>query len=190
MNMATRQWLVPLVAAVAVLVVIAVIWQQRPGDGSEDVGFAGGGTGQAVPPSGGGEPGDPGSDDGVEPVEPPHGDPSEDPPPDTDSGSIAVDSFYRHDGRHLSLNYTNGVPECYGEAGRPRVEERDDAVVVRIPRINLDPNPDKVCIEIALMGTVDITLDSPLGSRPVLDAARDGFQVPEAAAPYNADQAK
>ncbi len=190
MNIASRQWLIPIVAAVTVLGVIAVIWQLRPGRGVDDAGFAGGDTGQVAPPSGGGSSGDPGEEPGKEPVDPPHGDPSETPPPDTDRRSIAVDSYYRHDGRHLSLNYTNGVPACYGRAKTPEVEERADAVVVRIPRTPVKPDPDRACIEIALMGSIDVVLDEPLGRRAVLDAARDGYEVPEAASPYESDQAK
>lgn len=187
MSTSVRRWLVPLVAALAVLVVVGVIYQQRPEATGEDVGFAGGGdgAGQGSPPYSGS---DPGSVGGVEPVEPPTGDPGD--LPDVALGMIAVDSFYRYDATHLALNYVNGVPECYGDAGTPRVEETADAVVVTIPRTAVENDGDRACIDIALLGSVDVTLSSPLAGRPVLDGARDRFQVPEAAAPNSSDQAE
>ena len=93
-----------------------------------------------------------------------------------------------YDATHLALNYANGVPECYGAAGTPRVEESADAVVVTIPRTPVRVDGKRACIDIAMLGTVDITLDSPLAGRPVLDGARDGARVAEAAAPNDPDQ--
>lgn len=196
MSTGARRWLVPLVAALAVLVVVGVIWQQRPGATGGDAGFAGGGdAGQGSPPYAGTEPGSPGTEPvapdspgGLEPVAPPAGDPGD--LPDIDVGMIAVDSFYRYAPTHLALNYVNGVPECYGKAGTPLVEETPEAVVVSIPRTPVKGSEDRVCIDIALMGTVDITLSSPLAGRPVLDGARERTAVREAAAPYDADQAE
>jgi hypothetical protein len=182
-NRAPR-WLVPLVAALAVLAVVGVIWQQRPGATGGDSGFAGGGdSGQGSPPYAGVEPGSPG-------VEPPPSDRSgTGDVPDADQGSIAVTSFYRYDATHLALNYTNGIPECYGAAGTPRVEETPDAVVVTIPRTPVKSTGDRACIDIAMLGTVDVTLASPLAGRPVLDGARQRTEVDEAAAPNDPNQA-
>jgi hypothetical protein len=198
--------LVPVLAALAVLAVVAVMWAQRPGSSGDDLGYAGAGTGQGSPPydgSGGGsvapgepgvgEPGAPGVEPGVPGVEP--GSPVA--PPGTpsggggtvDSGTIAVDSYYAFDPTHLALNYTNGVPECYGAAGTPRVEESADAVVVTIPRTPVRTDGKRACIDIAMLGTVEVTLDAPLAGRAVLDGARDGARVHEAAAPNDPDQA-
>ena len=193
--------MVPLLAALAVLAVVAALWTQRPGASGGDVGFAGGGTGQGTPPYGGSEPGSPGTDAPVaaEPGAPvASGEPGADEPgaPSdggggrVDSGTIAVDSFYRYDATHLALNYANGVPECYGAAGTPRVEETADAVVVTIPRTPVRTDGKRACIDIALLGTLDITLDAPLAGRPVLDGARDGAPVDEAAAPNDPAQAR
>ena len=205
MSTGARRWLVPLAAALAVLAVVAALWQQRPGTSGGDVGFAGGGdSGQGSPPSAGTEPGSPGSPGVVEPAPagPPDGsgDGAGSGPADgsgsgtgwgdVDRGRIAVTSFYRYDATHLAINYTNGVPECYGSAGVAQVEETADAVVVTIPRIPARNRTGRACIDIALLSSLDITLAEPLGGRPVLDGARGRAEVEEAAAPFSSDQAQ
>lgn len=189
------------VAVLAVIVVGVVVWRQS-GTESADSAFAGGSDpGQGAPPVSGVEPGSPGSGSGVpgEPGEPgsaPPGSGAEVPPPGDEppaqvaEGYIPLASFYRYDARHLALNYYNGIPECYGKAGEPRVEERADAVVVAIPRTPPTGSKDTACIEIAVAGVVDITLAEPLGDRVVLDAAQGDVEVEEAAAPHNPDQAR
>lgn len=197
MSTGARRWLIPLAAALAVLAVVAALWQQRPDASGGDVGFAGGGdSGQGSPPSAGTEPGAPGSPGVVEPAPagPPDG--SGAGPTDgtgsgeVDRGRIAVTSFYRYDATHLAINYTNGVPECYGSAGVPQVEETAEAVVVTIPRIPARNRTGRACIDIALLSSLDITLAEPLGGRPVLDGARGRAEVEEAAAPFSSDQAQ
>lgn len=186
MSTGTRRWLIPLVAALAVLAVIAVMWQQRPG-ASDEVG-AGSDGGGGAPPYAGVEPGSPGQGDDLtpQPVEPP-GDGGG---VDADYGTIAVDSFYRYDETRLALNYTNGIPECYGKAGTPLVEETADSVRVTVPRTPPTGDGDTACIDIALMASVDITLERPLGDRVVLDGSRDDAKVKEAASPHDPEQAQ
>ena len=195
MRTGAPRWLVPLMAALAVLAVVGVFWQVRPGS-EQDAGFADGGdAGQGSPPYAGTEPGSPGI-----------GEPSPDEPgsspgsgtgsspgtgsADVDQGAIAVSSFYSYDATHLAINYTNGVPECYGDAGTPKVEESPDSVVVTIPRIPVKSTGDRACIDIALLSSVDVALDAPLAGRPVLDGSRDRAEVEQAAAPFSSDQAK
>lgn len=193
--MGARRWLVPLMAALAVVAIVAAIWTQRPGSSGQDAGFASGGdSGQGSPPYAGTEPGSPGSPGADEPAEPPTDAPGTGSggagTGDVQQGTIAVSSFYAYDATHLAINYTNGVPECYGEAGTPKVEERADAVVVTIPRIPAKSTGDRACIDIALLSSLDLTLDAPLAGRRVLDGSRDGTQVDQAAAPFSSDQAK
>ena len=189
MSTGARRWLIPLAAALAVLAVVAALWQQRPGASGGDVGFAGSGdSGQGSPPSAGTEPGAPGPPGVVEPA--PAGPTDGTGSGEVDRGRIAVTSFYRYDATHLAINYTNGVPECYGSAGVPRVEETADAVVVTIPRIPAKQRAGRACIDIALLSSLDITLAEPLGERPVLDGARGRAEVEEAAAPFSSDQAQ
>jgi len=192
-----QRWWIPVLAAVAVLAVIVVgvgVWRDSGSDPAGN-GFAGGGSGgsgdgQGAPPRSGTEPGDPGSAPGGEPG-------SEVPPQDgTDTGEthgadpdlIALDSFYSYDARHLALNYYNGVPACYGKAGEPRVEERADRVVVAVPRTPPTGSKGTACIEIALAGSVKVTLAEPLGDRAVVDAAT-GRTLDEAASPHDEEQA-
>lgn len=190
-----QRWWVPALAAVAVLAVIAVGIGVLASPGSDDGegGFAGGGsdTGQGAPPYSGTEPGDPGSEPGGgEPGEPG----SEVPPADDGDGrsadpdTIALDSFYRYDARHLALNYYNGIPECYGEAGEPSVKEQADRVVVSVPRTPPTAPKGTACIEIAVAGSVKLTLSEPLGRRLVVDAATDRV-LDEAASPFDEEQA-
>lgn len=188
-----QRWWIPALAAVAVLTVVAVgigVLGSTGSDGGGS-GFAGGGgdAGQGAPPYSGTEPGDPGSAPGGEP-----GEPGEVPPVDDGDGRpvdpdlIALESFYRFDARHLALNYYNGVPECYGKAGEPRVVERDDRVEVAVPRTPPTAPKNTACIEIALAGSVRVTLAEPLGRRRVVDAAT-GRTLDEAASPIDEEQA-
>lgn len=200
MNAAVQRWWIPVLAAGAVLAVLALGVGALGWSGQDDAtnGFADGGTepGQGAPPYSGTEPGDPGSAPGSAPGGAP-GPGGEVPPPDdgsdgdgrpADPDLIALDSFYRYDARHLAVNYYTGVPECYGEAGEPRVEEREDRFVVALPRTPPTAPKNTACIEIALAGSVDVTLSEPLGDRAVVDAAT-GRTLDEAASPFDEEQA-
>lgn len=179
MSPAISRVLVPVAAAVAVLLVVVVVWQQLSADpdsaGSADGGAAGAGSPPQVEPGDPGDAGDP-ADGNLEPI-PDGGDrgaPDDQGYPAAD-GTIAATGFHQYGPTRLAILYTNGVPACYGKAGEPEVEETDDAVRVTIPRIGPPKSAeDQACIEIALMGHVDVTLEAPLGGRAVLDGARDG----------------
>lgn len=191
-----QRWWIPALAAVAVLAVIAVGVGVLSSSGSEDGegGFAGGGSGSPGP--GQGAPPYSGSDPGGKPGSEPGGGADGEVPPDggdgdgrpADPGLIALDGFYPYDARRLALNYYNGVPECYGEAGEPRVEEDTDRVLVAVPRTPATAPKGTACIEIAVAGSVEITLAEPLGDRKVVDAAT-GRTLREAASPYDEGQA-
>lgn len=177
MDARTRRWLVPVAAGAAVLAVVAVVWQQRPGG---DAGFAG-----STPPSAGGSavPGSPGTEE-------PDGDltpvPGPDQPPSP--GTQAVDSYFAYDATRLALNYTTGVPECYGTVGRPVVEETARAVTVTLPKIPPKGDRDVVCIDIALSRSVDIELDTPLGDRVVRDGSQGGKPIEPGSSPGDEGQ--
>ena len=165
--------LIPLAAAAAVVLLFvgvrALMSPTEDPAGSPPV--AGGGS-SAVP-------GDPGSSS----AEPPLGtDPS--PPQSTNPMAVVIDSFYKYDERRLAINYTIGVPECYGTIARPEVVETRRSVSVTLTRIPpKDLNKDTACIEIALLQSVDITLEAPLGDRTVLDGSFDGAEVRPGSAP-------
>lgn len=185
MSMRSRlsRWLVPAVAALAVLVVIAVVWQQRPGASGGEPGAGGAvggdgadgaGGGQGVPPYAGPSPGD---DDALVPLPEPPTDPSGGPGGDFDNGTIAAIGYHLFSGTRLGVIYTNGVPECYGTAGVPLVEETPEAVTVTIPRTMATVDKDVACIDIAVVDYVEVTLDSPVGDRSVLDGSRGGAKL-------------
>ena len=189
MNPALRRWLIPVAAAAAVLAVVAVMWLQQPDDSG---GFAGSPPpspdGSSVPgSSGSGAPGSPGSpgpdvpDGGLTPA------PGPDLPPAPDSQ--AIDSYFAYDASRLALNYTTGVPECYGKIGEPIVEETEAAVTVTLPKIPPKSSGDVACIDIALVKSVDIVLATPLGDRQVRDGSRDGATVKPGSAPNEEGQA-
>lgn len=179
--------LIPLAAALAVLVLTGGIWWATAGsgdEGSEAQPGAGIPAGEEPPgdkPSGGGSSGnvgsgtttDPGSGTPVEPA------PTQDPAPD----SVPIDSFYQRGPRTLGLNYAIGVPECYGTVTGVEVHETPRAVVLTLVRTPAEPSAD-ACIDIAMLETIDVQLDEPLGDRAVKDGAYEDKVVEEADATY------
>lgn len=157
-----------------------------PDSGSDDgvTGSDGGGSGGGVtgsPGSGPGstEPGFPGSADpgtGTQPDDSVHAMP-------TNPLAVRVDNYYRYDGQHVVLSYTIGVPECYGDIATPKVQEGSRSVTVTLTRVPPKVDGDVACIEIALLKTVDIELQQPLGDRVLRDGAFRGAQVPEGPPP-------
>jgi hypothetical protein len=142
-------------AGLVVLALIGGVWATLSHTGgTRPAGFARGGGPSAAP-------GGPGSPPG--PVIPSPG-----------SGSriasrVAIDSYYAYDARHLAINYTTGVPACYGHIRTPRVQESRTAVTVTLVR-SLPKVPREVaCIDMALVKSVRITLAAPLGDRVVRD---------------------
>lgn len=198
-----KRWLVPLAAAAAVLVLLGGLWWLAgPDSQNPDTAFAGGDTDSSSsgvsdgppgsvepgsPGSGGGSDGSPGSEPGSEPgLEPTPGTvgPA---PKQTNPMGVVIDSYHAYDADSLAINYTIGVPECYGEIGVPEVEETSRSVTVTLTRIPPKQSEDTVCIEIALLKTVDIELSSPLGDRVVRDGSFDGAVVRPGQVPSDDD---
>ncbi len=180
--MTRSRLLLPLAAALAVLVVLGGVWWASSGSGDPDEAAPGAGA-PAAPPSDGGASGDPGDPGAVEPVPTPP-----DLPMPSTPAAVGVDSYFPRSDYVVALNYAIGIPECYGKLGAPVVREKAGAVVVTLERIVPKQSGDVACIEIALMKSIDIRLDSPLGDRVVRDGSYGGKSVPKADAPYdNAD---
>ena len=188
MDAGLRRWLVPAGAALAVVLVVAAVWwSQRPGDPGPGFGSA------PAPPSASSVPGFPGQDGGGDPADPGQPDrpdggltpvPGPDAPPPPQAGTQAIEGWFARDDRTLALNYATGVPECYGTVGEPQVEETASTVTVTLPKTPPKSDREVVCIDIALMRSVDVTLQSPLGDRVVRDGSRDDTRIPRADAPY------
>ena len=179
-----RRFLVPLGAALALLALFVGV-RVLSGDSSPT------GRAESPPAAGGGssgsEPGNAGSQEPVpspEPTEPPSPEPTDPPPSTTNQRGVAIDSYYRYDGRRLAINYSIGVPECYGTIDVPDVVETADSVTVTLTLVPPKRvNKEVVCIDIALTKSVEITLEQPLGDREVVDGSYDRGEVAEASAP-------
>lgn len=172
-----KKFLVPLGAALALLALFAVV-RVLAGDSSST------GPPESPPAAGGGSSGsEPGNVGSAEPAPEPSPDPVEPVPSLTDPRGVAIDSFYAYDGRRLAINYSIGVPQCYGTIDVPDVVETADSVTVTLTRVPPKQNKEVACIDIALTKSVDITLEQPLGDRDVVDGSYDRGQVTEASAP-------
>ncbi|MFD4322146.1 hypothetical protein [Streptomyces sp. NPDC058548] len=93
------------------------------------------------------------------------------PPGDGTQAARVVESVrVQGDGRELAVTFWGGVCSTY----TVQADEQPDRVTVRIIE---KTDPDRVCIMIAKDFTKTVTLKSPLGDRPVVDAA-SGEAVP------------
>ncbi|MFJ9429894.1 hypothetical protein ACIRQY_09520 [Streptomyces sp. NPDC101490] len=94
------------------------------------------------------------------------------PPSDGTAPARQVQSYRAEDGgRKLTVSFWGGVCSTYTVTA----EERPERVAVRI--VEKATEPGKVCVALAQEFTRTVTLDAPLGSRPVVDAA-SGETVP------------
>ena len=105
---------------------------------------------------------------GARPAEPRGG--LDDPRPTTIEGLTVVDD------QTLQVRFYNGVDACYG-VDRVEVAETPDSVGVAVFTGGLPEARGMVCIEIAELRSVTVTLEAPLGARTVVDAST-GAPVP------------
>jgi hypothetical protein len=69
----------------------------------------------------------------------------------------------------IAIHFETGVPECYGVDAT--ATEDDSAVTVELRTGTRADAVDKMCVMMAVFGTLEIPLDAPLGDRRVLSAA-------------------
>ena len=156
--------MLPVAVAVAVVLVVVAVLLATSGDDADQARSPDAGAGASPDPGG----------------TPPSPDSS---PPPTDGqagaedGTLRIDAYAEVGERQLALVYTNGVAECYGTVGRPRVTETAEAVTVTLPRTPPTGEEDTACVEIALISSVEVALAAPLGDRAVLDGSRDDAKV-------------
>jgi hypothetical protein len=86
-----------------------------------------------------------------------------------DPQPMQVQSWSRS-GDGLMVNFTSGVPECFGV--HVDVEETPDTVTVELAGGSQPESVGRICIMLAVFGTVEVPLQSPLGERQVLDKVR------------------
>jgi hypothetical protein len=85
-----------------------------------------------------------------------------------DPHPLPFDSWNRVEGDHsVAVHFTTGTPECYGV--HATVEETADNVTIALTGGTLPEAVGRACIMIALTGTLEVPLQSPLGNRQVLD---------------------
>jgi hypothetical protein len=87
-----------------------------------------------------------------------------------DPRPIAVESWSRvSNDRALAVQFTSGTPACNGV--HATTSETADAVTVTLTGGSLPTQPGRMCIMLALTGTLVVPLRSPLGDRQVLSPA-------------------
>jgi hypothetical protein len=101
------------------------------------------------------------------PEVPPGGVVFTDNPAIVDPHPLRVESWSRTPNDNaVAVHFTLGPPECYGV--HAEVQETSEAVTVEL-RSGMPPEAaGRMCIMIALFGTLDAPLQAPLGDRQVL----------------------
>ncbi|NLU82574.1 hypothetical protein [Rhodococcus sp. HNM0569] len=92
------------------------------------------------------------------------------PRPDiVDARVTPFESWSKIDENTLAVHFVTGTPECYGAYAT--VEETDTTVTVSIHTGTLPETADKMCILVAVFGTLDVPLSAPLGNREVVSGS-------------------
>jgi hypothetical protein len=87
-----------------------------------------------------------------------------------DPRPMSVESWSRvGDDRAVAVHFTTGTPACNGV--HATTHETADAVVVVLSGGSLPSSPGRMCIMLAVTGTLVVPLQGPLGDRQVLSAA-------------------
>src|SRR5689334_6870646 len=87
-----------------------------------------------------------------------------------DPHPMPVESWSRvGNDRAVALHFTSGTPACNGV--HATTQETPDAVTVTLTGGSLSPVAGRMCIMLAVTGTLVVPLKSPLGDRQVLSAA-------------------
>lgn len=69
----------------------------------------------------------------------------------------------------IAIHFVTGTPECYG--AQAHVTETDTEVIIALHTGTLPEAADKSCIMVAVYGTMQMTLQRPLGDREIVNAA-------------------
>ncbi len=82
-----------------------------------------------------------------------------------DPHPLEIQGWSRAGDNRIALHFETGTPECFGVDAV--VTETDDAVGVTVLGGTLPEAQDKMCIMIAVAGTLEVPLQQPLGERIV-----------------------
>jgi len=86
-----------------------------------------------------------------------------------DSHPATIDSWGRAAvGNAVAVNFTSGTPACAGV--HATAAETPDTVTVDLQGGTLPEAVGRMCIMLAVFGTVEVPLQAPLGARRVLSA--------------------
>lgn len=92
------------------------------------------------------------------------------PRPDiVDAHPLTILSWSRVSDDRIALHFETGTPECFGVDAT--VTETDDTVTVTLLGGTLPEMQDRMCIMVAVVGTLEVSLQSPLGDRVVTAGA-------------------
>lgn len=87
-----------------------------------------------------------------------------------DPHPLPVESWSRvGEDRAIAVHFTSGTPACNGVQATTR--ETADAVTVSLTGGSLPASAGRMCIMLAVTGTLVVPLHSPLGDRQVLSAS-------------------
>ncbi|MGC0362717.1 hypothetical protein ABH922_000701 [Rhodococcus sp. 27YEA15] len=78
-----------------------------------------------------------------------------------------VESWSEVDATTLAVHFVTGTPQCYG--AYVTVEETDATVIVSLRTGSLPEAADKMCVTVAVLGSLDVPLSRPLGERHVVN---------------------
>jgi hypothetical protein len=91
-----------------------------------------------------------------------------DDPSIVDPQPLPVESWSREGERAVAVHFTTGTPACNGV--HATTHETADAVTIDLKGGALPPVAGRMCIMLAVTGTLVVPLGSPLGDRQVLSA--------------------
>ncbi|MFG1934940.1 hypothetical protein ACGFK1_30510 [Mycobacterium sp. NPDC048908] len=85
-----------------------------------------------------------------------------------DPQPVPIESWSRAGDRAVAVHFTSGTPACNGVHATAR--ETAEAVTIDLKGGALPPVAGRMCIMLAVTGTLVVPLESPLGDRQVLSA--------------------
>ncbi|TSD45950.1 hypothetical protein FFI94_007070 [Rhodococcus sp. KBS0724] len=91
----------------------------------------------------------------------------EDRPDIVGAAPTMFESWSEVDDTTVAVHFVTGTPECYG--AYTTLDETDDAVVITLHTGALPEAADRMCVLVAVFGSLDVHLSRPLGDRLVIN---------------------